>query len=390
MSESASPAAATEAQASPPVAQSQAGAAPSADPQGHAYRMKLAKVVDAQGFGQPITSISLLIPVDWQSQGATTWNIKDSCNTIQTHLVATGPDGRGFENFPSYKWAWADDPKFLKQTFAQKAQFGTHACDVMPPMSAQDYLRGNLSKIRPNAQLVAYEPAPKLLESLQTQAQQTEQAARQYNLKQKVTADAARARVRYSLDGKPVEEWIFAGVVVTGTHGPSLNLQTAQPMQSWNYSCVAYTGAQHAPQGQLEESVRLFDLIGSTYRTNPEWQAKITQNALAMQKIEQKGIRDRSAIIAKSAEDTRNTQREMYENRQRSEDAISIQRSQTMRGVESYQNPSTGEKVELDSNYGHAWVNNQGVYLLTDQAGFDPNTVQGNTANWTQLQQVKK
>jgi hypothetical protein len=382
----------SEAQARPTAeaAQPQAGAASSVDPQGHAYRMKLAKVVDAQGFGQPITSLSVLIPVDWQSQGATTWNIKDSCNTIQTHLVATGPDGRGFENFPAYTWAWADDPKFLKQTFAQKAQFGTHACDVMPPMSAQDYLRRNLSRIRPNAQLVGYEPAPKLLESLQAQAQQTEQAARQYNLKQKVTADAARARVRYSLDGKSVEEWIFAGIVVTGNLGPSWNQQTMQPTQAWSYSCVAYTGAQHAPQGQLDTSVKLFELIGSTYRTNPEWQAKITQNALAMQKIDQKGIRDRSAIIAKSAEDTRNTQREMYENRQRSEDAISIQRSQTMRGVESYQNPSTGEKVELDSNYGHAWVNNQGIYLLTDQAGFDPNTVQGNTANWTQLQQVKK
>ncbi len=377
-------------QASQPAVQPTAGATPSADPQGHSYRMKLAKVVDAQGFGQPITSLSLLIPVDWQSQGATTWNIKDSCNTIRTHLIATGPDSRGFENFPAYNWVWADDPKFLQSTFAQKARMGTHACDVMPPMSAQDYLRRNVSRIRPNAQLVGYEPAPKLLEKLQQQAQESEQAARQYNLKKQVKADAARARVRYNLDGKPVEEWIFAGIVVTGTLSPTLNLQTNQQVQTWSYNCVAYTGAQHAPTGQLDASAKLFDLIGSTFRNNPEWQAKISQNALAMQQIELKGIRDRSAIVAKSAEDTRNTQRQMYENRQKSQDDISTQRSQTMRGVESYQNPTTGEKVELDNTYGHAWVNNQGVYLLSDQAGFDPNSLPGNTANWTALQQVKK
>jgi len=378
------------ASASPVSAETQASPTPAADPQGHSFRMKLAKVVDAQGFGAPITSLSLLIPVDWQSQGATTWNIKDKCNTIQTRLVVTGPDGRGFENFPAYTWVWADDPKFLQQNFAQNLQMGVHACDVMPPMGAEEYLRRNLSKIRPNAQLVGFEPAPKLLENLQQQARQTEQGARQYNLKQQVKVDAARARVRYSLDGRPVEEWVFAGTVITGTLGPGLNMQTMQQVQRWTYNCVAYTGAQHAPQGQLDGSAKLFELIGTTYRSNPEWQAKVSQNALAVQQIELKGIRDRSAIVAKSAEDTRNIQRQIYENHQKAEDQISTQRSQYMRGVETYQNPATGETVDLDNNYGHAWVNNRGEYLLSDQAGFDPNSVPGNTQTWQQLQHVKK
>jgi len=69
---------------------------------------------------------------------------------------------------------------------------------------------------------------------------------------------------------------------------------------------------------------------------------------------------------------------------------VSTQYSQYMRGVETYQNPSTGETVDLDNNYGHAWVNNRGEYMLSDQAGFDPNAVPGKTQNWTQLQHVKK
>jgi hypothetical protein len=58
--------------------------------------------------------------------------------------------------------------------------------------------------------------------------------------------------------------------------------------------------------------------------------------------------------------------------------------------VETYQNPGTGEKVELDSNYGHAWVSNTGEYLLSDQEGFDPNTNRVlSKESWTPLQHAK-
>jgi len=362
----------------PPVP---AAPAPAADPQGHSYRMKMAQIVDSQGWERPIPSASLLIPVDWQSQGATTWNIKDKCNGISTHFIVSGPDGRAFERFPEYSWVWADDPRPLQQAAAQTAQFGTHPCDVMAPMGAQEYLRRNLQRLRPNAQLVGFEPAPKLMQALQQQAQQTEASARQYNLRQQVKYDAMKARVKYNLDGKPMEEWIVAGTVITGTFGV---------MQRWSYNCLAISAGQRAPAGQLDASGNLFELIASTLRVNPEWQARINQQSLAMQKIEQKGIADRAAIVAKSAEDTRNTQRQIYENQQKVQDSTSANYSQYIRGVETYQNPSTGERVELDSNYGHAWVNSQGIYLLSDQAGFNPNSVAGNTQNWTPLQQVKK
>ena len=351
-----------------------------ADPQGHTYRMKVANIIDAHGFEHPMTSVSLLIPVDWQSQGETTWNTKDVCNSNQTHVLATGPDGRAFEQFPAFNWEWADDPQLMQMAAQQRARFGMHACDVLPPVSAQEYLRRNLSKLRPNAQLVGFEPAPKLLEGMQQEAQQIEQVARQYNLKEQVKADAIKARVKYTVDGKPMEEWISAATLIGGTLGPGWNLQTRQPEQRWSYKCVVYTAAERAPQGQLDASAKLFEVIASTYRTNPEWQARVTQTALAMQEADSKGVRDRSAIIAKSAEDTRNIQRQIYENRQKAEDRNSTQFSQYIRGVETYQNPSTGETVDLDNNYGHAWVNNRGEYLLSDQAGFDPNAAPGEHA----------
>ena len=198
---------------------------------GHLFRMKVAKVMDAQGFERPIPSVSMLIPVDWQSQGATTWNLKDKCNTIQTHVVVSGADGRAFEQFPAYKWAWADNPRFLQVQAQQTAQMGAHACDVMGPISAQDYLRRSLPKVRPNAQVVGFEPAPELMDQLQKMAAQTEQAARQYNLRQQVKYDAARVRLRYDLNGKPMEELVVASVIITGTAGP----------MGTTYDCGAYS-----------------------------------------------------------------------------------------------------------------------------------------------------
>jgi hypothetical protein len=292
--------------------------------------------------------------------------------------------------FPAYNWSWADDPTFLRQSAAQTAQFGTRPCDVIAPMSATDFLTQNLAKIRPNATLAGIEPAPRLMQILQDQAHQAEQAAAQWNLQQRIRPDVVKARIKYSLKGKPVEEWIVAATVITGTLGPSFDIRSGRATQAYSYACRANMVAERAPQGQLDSSEKLFDLIGSTFRVDEEWLARVNNSASAIQQVELKGVRDRSAILTKNAEDIRNIQRESYEHQQRSLDQTAATFSQTIRGVETYQNPGTGEKVELDSNYGHAWVSNTGEYLLSDQPGFDPNTNRVlSKESWTPLQHAK-
>lgn len=350
--------------------------------------MKIVKAVDQYGFERPMPSASMLIPTDWQSQGSTTWNVKDKCNSIQTSLRTSGPDGRGVEIFPAFSWVWADDPKPLQLTAAQTAQYGTRPCDVMPPMKASDFLRRNLNRYRPNAQLVGLEPAPKLMQVLQQRARQDEQSATKYNLRQRIQSDVIKGRVRYSVNGQAMEEWIIVATIVTGTLGQSYNSRTMQMGQAFTYSCAAYVTGERAPQGQLDSSEKFFDLVTGTYRQDPAWEAKVSGHAQSMQQIELKGVRDRSAIVTKNAEDIRNIQRQGYENAQRSADRISEQRSQTMRGVETYRNPSTGDTVELSNQYGQAWVNNRGEYLLSDQPGFNPSVTL--KEDWRALEHVNK
>jgi len=369
--------------AAPPPPAAQPAPAPS-----HVLRLKMVKAIDQYGFERPMASATMLVPTDWQTQGGTVWNIKDKCNTIQTNLRTSGPDGRAVEIFPSFSWVWADDPKPLQTTAAQTAQYGTRPCDVMPPMTAADFLRRNLNRYRANAQVVGLEPAPKLMEILQQMARQTEQSAARYNLRQSVRPDAVKARVRYAINGQAMEEWIIVSVMITGTLGPSYNTRTMQQGQAYSYSCAAYATGERAPRGQLEANEKFFDLVTSTYRQDPAWQAKVNGNALAIQQIELKGVRDRSAIVAKNADEIRNIQRQGYEGRQRTMDQISEQRSQTMRGVETYRNPASGETVELSNQYGQAWVNNRGEYLLSDQPGFDPAVTF--KEDWRPLERVKQ
>jgi hypothetical protein len=350
----------------------------------HTYHMKVIKVMDQYGFEKPMQSMSMLVPTEWQAQGATTWNIKDKCNGIQTSLRANGPDGRGYELFPAFNWVWADDPKYLQASARQTAQLGSKPCDIMPPMGAQEYLRRNLARVRPNARLVAMEPAPKLMVSLQQQARQTEQMWAQLGTKKQVRPDAIRARLRYSVNGQAVEEWLFVSTVTTAT--PGVNLQTMRPNQTYSYSTVARMSAGRAPQGRLDASSNFFALLSSTIQTNPEWQSRVNGNAQAIQQIEAKGVRDRNAIVTKSIHETSNTQREIFENQQRVEDHTGWQFGQYQRSVDTYLDPDTGKTVDLNNTYGHAWINNRGEYLLSDQETLDPSI----NNDWKPLQMVKK
>jgi hypothetical protein len=336
--------------------------------------MKMVKAMDEHGFERPLVAYSILVPPDWQSEGSVTWNIMpyDRCNTTQITLRASGPDGRGLETLPYYNWVWDDYPETLRQVQAMQTPFGPRPCDVQPPMAAADYVRRMLGQIRPNAQVVVIEPAPKLMEILQKQARQMEQDAARYGLQQSVRPDAARVRLKYDSNGKPVEEWVYAFTITRARLGPHFNPQTMQMFQAYTYDCSAHLTTQRVPEGQLDASDKFFDLVWSTARVSPEWGARVVQSALAIQQIELKGIRDRSRIISQSANEIADMQMQGWQNRQRSEDRVFDSITQSIRGVETYRNPATGETIDLSNEYGHAWVNNRGEYLLSDSPDFNP------------------
>lgn len=59
--------------------------------------------------------------------------------------------------------------------------------------------------------------------------------------------------------------------------------------------------------------------------------------------------------------------------RQEVYDRISVDRSRSIRDVDGFYDPHREEVVELPSGYGHAWANNLGEYILTEDPSFNPN-----------------
>ncbi len=76
-----------------------------------------------------------------------------------------------------------------------------------------------------------------------------------------------------------------------------------------------------------------------------------------------------------------------YWDRQKSTDRVHQQFSDYIRGVTRYESPHEKYPVQLPSQYKYAWASPSGEYVLTDDAGYDPNV--GGTRNWTLLKAAR-
>jgi hypothetical protein len=358
---------------------------------GKFHRMKKVALVDQHGFEKPLPAISMLIPSDWKFESNVAYPKGMPCGElVKLSFRATSPGGKvAVELFPAYLWQWADDPKSRQMMQAgnqQGQRFGKAGCDLMQPMHAADFVSKLMApKVRPGARVLKVEPAPGLNETLQRQVQQRMAMNQQYGIRERLSADSARAKVAYEAGGVAVEEWLSA--VVTIHARPSPVFGGGRMQQS-----VSYTGearllfSMRAPAGQLEANDKLFQLIVSTMSIEPDWQGRVAQVQGNIAAINQKGARDRQEIQRKSQEDVARIRNAGVQHQQQVQEQQHQQFSQYIRDVETYRDPNSGERVELSNQYGHAWSNGAGEYVLSESPGFDPNAHLN--GNWTRMQQV--
>jgi hypothetical protein len=354
--------------------------------------MKKVALIDRHGFEKPLPAISMLIPSDWKFESDVLYPKGMPCGELfKLSFRAQSPDGKlALELFPAYLWQWADDPNSRQMMQAgnqQGQQFGKAGCDLMQPMRAGDFVAKVMApKLRPSARVLGVEPVPDANESLQRQAQQAQAQSQQVGLKVRISAESARAKVAYQLKGVPVEEWLSA--VVTVRAQPMPVFSGGRMGQTTSYAGEArFLFAMRAPAGQLEANQKLFKLIVSSMRTEPDWQGRVARVQGNIAAVNQKGEADRQKIRQQSTEDIRRIRNETYQNRQHSQDVQNQRFSQYIRDVETFRDPNSGTSVELSNQYGHAWSNGAGEYILSDSPSFNPNAhVNG---NWTQMQQVQ-
>jgi hypothetical protein len=371
-------------------------ARPAASGGGNYYRMKRVAVMDEHGFERPIPALHLLIPNDWNFQSQVVYGKATGCKAdlVRMRFVATSPDGKmAIEMFPGRTWQWSDDQnavRMMQMSNQQTAQFGGKGCDIAPPMRAGDFVqRQVIPAVRQGARVLGVERVPDAEPMVQQSIRQYEQQAAQAGLRTRITGDVGKVRIERAVNGQPAEEWITALTYASGTAGPTYNMATGGMGQTMYYTCGAeLIFGLRAPKGELDAKDKFFMMVLATVRVDPQWQGRVNQVMGNISAAETKGAADRSRIIAQNGRDISNIISQSYESQQKGHDRAMEGWSQYMRGVETYRNPSTGETVDLDNKYGNAWAGANGQYIVSDQTGFDPNTL--NMGNWTRLEQVKR
>jgi hypothetical protein len=78
---------------------------------------------------------------------------------------------------------------------------------------------------------------------------------------------------------------------------------------------------------------------------------------------------------------------QQWKARQQAEDRASREFSEYIRGTENYHDPSSGHQVELPGGHEHVWGNSLGEYMLSNDAGFDPN--RHSSTDWVAIEPVR-
>lgn len=308
-----------------------------------------------------IEAVSFLVPKGWQTDAGVKW-FHDYSILANLQMRITDPaSGAQVQTLPIQNFIWMNRPVIQMKN---GQNYMGNIC--WPPVTDLTkfvetfYVPDSLRHLK-NARLSSTELLPKVAEAV----------AAQYGGQSKVVA--GRLRYDYESNGQPWQEDVYLTLVFS--EFPDCVVWTVRTAHSFR-----------APRGRLDAITPTLATCIQTMRINPEWYygyAYVQQ--LFSQRMYQ-GIRDAGKIsetITRNSEQIRKMYAESYRKSSESQDRINQSYSESLRGVETYQDPFAGKPVELPSGYNDAWVNARGEYILSSQGGFDPNV--GDTVEWRRM-----
>jgi hypothetical protein len=193
-------------------------------------------------------------------------------------------------------------------------------------------------------------------------------------------AEGGKIKVEYLQDGQRMEEEIYGVVSQFVTHLPGYFI---------NYWYMDYIFSFKAAKGKLDDQSRLFQTMAFSLQVNPKWFAKVANAKERMTQMIIQGIHATGrmgSIIAQAGSEMRADQQMAWEQRQKAKDRLVQNFCDNIRGVQRYHDRFAGKEVELPNNYGYAWANNLGEYIVTDSPSYNPNI--GSNLHWKQIQPV--
>lgn len=366
---SAGPAWAQTTTAKPPAAKVTGPAKPL--PKG-SYQMQVATIPDSN---TRAPAARVLVPAGWTSQGFMQWtNTPPGCADPAVFAwSATSPDGKSmFQLFPNELW-----------TFSNTTQ---SPCTYGEFMDMQSYLTAFVQQNVRGASNLQYRQRPDLLEPQREDIAFKQQIVNNSGLGMRFWPDAGELTFTYTENGVRMKG------VIGGTGRFYLNELYnplgGPPLRGLN----AQTNSTYAASFPADEfDAQLVEGMRKSVKLDNAWAAKYMDLLLRMSNAQTQGVKDRAAIIIASGQAL--TQATIARNNAAAnaavaktyadpapksssgdtEDRMQRERIESVRGVETYDDPVYGGTVQLDNTYDHAWrVNNNDSYILTNDPNFNP------------------
>jgi hypothetical protein len=330
---------------------------------------------------QPQPALEMLIPTTWELKGGRPNDNPSGCFCDAFPLVwdAKSADGSiEFDGFPNYSWQYTDDPQEMQKLNDpnRRARGGNgKVCPVSKPLSAEQFFREHVAGLLPGgATIVSIDPYPEL----------NQFARRQMGLGPDDTAnggirtDAIRARVEYALNDKPMEGWLTTAVVMRTFRVGRGSLYDLHAID-----VMAFT----APKGKLAGNDKLMRVMMTSVRLTPEYSTVTNKYIASFYQMQAKKEAMIDQINANLQNEITQTYLQMSANSARASRQGFLEADQNIRGVQTFRDPSTGQTMELSSQYDHAWLNGANEYVMSDDPNFNPNAQL--SGSWNQLQAVR-
>jgi hypothetical protein len=329
-------------------------------------------------------ALHLLVPKDWTAEGGATLNqAAGGCfvDIFALSGVARSADQSvGLAILPSKSWGYIEDPMAQRQfqaEYQKDSAFHLQSCPLRKPVHAADYIRDDLvQSLLKSATVISVDPFPELDHfaryRLGLPADGTGNPGG-------VHTEAARAHVTFTDSrGQPAEGWLTAVILVRALQSPR------GPFYDWRAIDVM---AFQTPPGKLDAYDRLFKLMVSTMRVDPQWQQYYDSYTASLYRIKQQGKAQQQQMIAQFQKHAADMINGVTQRAQQGANNAAFGEDQIIRGVQTFRDPSTGATMELSNQYDHAWLNGGNQYVMSDDPNFNPN---GNlSGNWTELQVVR-
>jgi len=374
---------------------------PAAD--AHTFHLKLetrsAPLTDySTGQTRTVKMMSMLVPDGWSiDQGATKNFVTIDCADTSGRIAinAANPEKTmGIFVIPTSASMSTNNQMYLRQKQEVLHNFpNAFDCRLEPPVTLAENFQQGVPKLFPGAQIVGQlEPVPGLSDELPGIVANANRGGNSH-----LTAEAGRIRIKGDFHGKPSEMWLVA---------LAIHRTESLPGGPVTFNDLPLLAVVFAPPGELDKNDKLLMTLLSSVQVDQELirnsqffvaatYQKINGAYATVNRIHQEMQQDNARAAAQQQAIRNNTANyaagvhsAVAANRAASLDHSSQQFALYMGDQAIYKDPSTGQNVQLSSQYNHVWASTTGNtsdYILTDSPSYNPNG-QAGSAGWTEMQ----